>query len=236
MDIDTARPRIARRLRDVLEARGFSVRQFQLALAEKAEVPGTSVGAVYRYLNAEVTPPVEFLLAAGDVLGVDPQTLIFPPDRNSQNLPGRPDELLSRRMTEEEKTEEELRLDKATAIGNQRRARLRQTFPAQDQLANFARFTLWEAADRLANDYLIQAEEGGRPADMADINLRSIEVVAETLACGLRYFDSEELDRAHVDDYVTHVCQGLMRLVPSPRERRGMSRQAKQTVGDGEGA
>ena len=66
---------IADRLRSAVDAWG-SVRAFQGQMAER-NVPGTSTGAVYRYLNGEVEPPVSFLTAAAAVLGVSPHWLIL---------------------------------------------------------------------------------------------------------------------------------------------------------------
>lgn len=69
---------IGERLRDAIEERGMSIRAFQRRLEEHYEgkLPGSSYPAIHRYLSGKVTPPVEFLLAAGDFLFIRPEWLL----------------------------------------------------------------------------------------------------------------------------------------------------------------
>lgn len=53
-----------------------SIRKFHEAIAEKP-VPGNSYPVIYRYLKGTAVPPVEFLEAAAEILGVKPAWLAF---------------------------------------------------------------------------------------------------------------------------------------------------------------
>ncbi len=57
------------RLRSALELRGRSIRGFQHEMHERG-VPGSAYASVYAYVHGRTTPPLDFLEAAADVLGV----------------------------------------------------------------------------------------------------------------------------------------------------------------------
>lgn len=67
---------IAERLSRAVRNHSRSLSAFQQAMNDR-NVPGTSIPAIYRYLRGEITPSVEFLTAAADVLGVRAAWLIL---------------------------------------------------------------------------------------------------------------------------------------------------------------
>ena len=78
----------AERFDQALKNAGKKIRPFheELANSEKwSDVPGSSYSMIHRYLRGKSTPPVEFIEAAADMLGVNAPWLAFGTGPRDQN-------------------------------------------------------------------------------------------------------------------------------------------------------
>jgi transcriptional regulator with XRE-family HTH domain len=195
---------LADRLRDAIERKGLSIRGFHRAMAAM-EVSGSSYPVIHRYLSGTATPPLEFISAAADLLRVREAWLAFEIGPRTE---------LDEALEDPEGSEIADRID----------AQFSSAFPKGSHLS--------EAANAMINRVLIRAFQDvtmqpNHPT-MADPSSSAIsEAVAAWVASSLGgpvgFVESESpVSLEAVEDYTILQCQALLRLIPSPRERREM--------------
>lgn len=207
----------AARLSEALRIAGVSIRGFHDQIKDR-DVPGNSYAVIHRYLRGKATPPVAFLQAASEILGVRPEWLVL--DK------GEPTEIEQQMRGSEPDPVD-------TATRDRVDARFADRFPALDYLDNEIRMMVLRVMVRSFRDVTIQP---GHPM-MAD---RAPEVVSETVADWLARslgepvmaLRPEGVRKEDLEDYVVLMCEALLRLVPSPTERMEMERAREAESGE----
>ena len=177
-----------------------SIRKFHKLISEQ-DVPGNSYPVIHRYLRGTAKPPVAFLEAAADLLGVRPAWLIL-----EDGKPTEREQALAALGTDEPPEPRERNALDAMRDGLGPYSGMLGSAATQEALDAALRLTFFEKySTGEALDILEAAEKVGR----------YLRAGAEQTPVPFR-----ELNPESVQDFFAQACQAYKRLIPGPAEAK----------------
>jgi hypothetical protein len=193
------------RLEEALQRSGLSILQLQVRLRERG-VTGASYGSIYAYFKGSVDkgPPLEFLRAAADILGVREEWLIL-----GNGGPTADEDTIR-------ETETALMESNQTQQQSELWRMLAQNIPGLLNWPRAARAVFCEAWVRYTMGFhaphLTEYQMGRMARYLFDLVIRPLREP------GLRRPFGTELKPEDLDDYLVLTMQSLMRAMPAAKQ------------------
>ena len=177
-----------------------SIRKFHKLISEQ-DVPGNSYPVIHRYLRGAAKPPLAFLEAAADLLGVRPAWLIL-----GDGKPTEREQALDALGTDEPPQPRERNALDALRDGLGPYAGMLGTPGTQEALDAALRLTFFEKYST------------GETLDILD----AAEKVGRYLRAGAEHAPTpfRELSTDSVHDFFAQACQAYKRIIPAPAEAK----------------
>jgi transcriptional regulator with XRE-family HTH domain len=222
-------PGVALRLQRALSLRERSIRSLHLELHAEG-VRGSSYASVHGYLNGRANPPLEFLLASAEALGIDPRWLIEGVGQPTDTYAAGDEAISDAGEATAWTAVQELGHEADWAELRQRvKQALQEEFIFFGELPPLAAAAVWRTWERLAAEAAHQAEwiRGDGADGRAESTERALTVARDVGLCLMAPFSvldvrPSDLRRWQVESYVLGICSALSSLIADPNATEPM--------------